>query len=110
MSRVYLSGPMSGIPDNNFPAFEAWAKRLRACGFEVVSPHEIPEAATWELCLRADIRELCTCDGIVLIPGWENSKGAHLELQVAHRVGMKVYQAQHMHLIELIPAEEGAAA
>ena len=41
MKRVYLSGPMSGIKDSNFPAFLEWAARLRADGFEVVSPHEI---------------------------------------------------------------------
>lgn len=88
--RVYLSGPMSGIADNNFPEFHKWAEALRSTGLEVVSPAEIQEAGTWELCLRADLRELCTCDGIALMPGWENSKGANLELHVAHRLGMKV--------------------
>lgn len=74
MTCVYLSGPMTGYADNNVPAFHEWAARLRACGFDVVSPAEIPEAGTWELCLRADIRELCTCDAIALMPGWEGSK------------------------------------
>lgn len=90
MKRVYLSGPMTGIPDNNFPAFHEYAALLRAAGYEVVSPAEIQEAGTWELCLRADIRELCTCDTIALMPGWERSNGANLELHVAHRLGMEV--------------------
>lgn len=88
--RVYLSGPMTGIPDNNFPAFHEWAARLRAQGFDVVSPAELPEGDTWEACLRKDMRELPTCDAIALMPGWERSKGAHLELHVAHRLGMDV--------------------
>lgn len=88
--KLYLSGPMSGIPDNNFPAFHEWAARLRGQGYEVVSPAEIPEANTWEFCLRADLREMCDCEAIALMPGWENSKGANLELHVAHRLGMKV--------------------
>lgn len=88
--RLYLSGPMSGIPDNNFPAFHEWAQRLRAAGHDVVNPAELPEADTWEMCLRKDMRELPTCDGIALMPGWERSKGAHLELHVAHRLGMEV--------------------
>lgn len=92
--RVYLSGPMTGIPDNNFPAFHAWAARLRAQGFDVVSPAEIQEAGTWEMCLRKDMRELPTCDAIALMPGWERSKGAHLELHVAHRLGMEVMHLQ----------------
>lgn len=90
MTRVYLSGPMSGIPENNFPAFNMWADHLRAQGYHVVSPAEIQEGPTWELCLRADLRELCTCEAIALMPGWESSKGANLELHVAHRLGMKV--------------------
>ncbi|WP_290906303.1 dATP/dGTP pyrophosphohydrolase domain-containing protein [Aquabacterium sp.] len=88
--RVYLSGPMTGIADNNFPAFHEWAARLRADGYAVVSPAEIPEAGSWELCLRADLRELSSCDAIAMMPGWENSKGAHLELHVAHRLGLEV--------------------
>ena len=59
------------------------------------SPAEIQEAGIWELCLRLDLRELTTCDAIALMPGWEGSKGAHLELHVAHRLGMEV-----MHLTE----------
>lgn len=88
--RVYLSGPMTGLPENNFPAFHAHAAALRAEGYDVVSPAEIQEAGTWELCLRNDIRELCTCDAIALMPGWEGSKGANLELHLAHRLGMRV--------------------
>jgi len=88
--RVYLSGPMTGLPENNFPAFRLWAERLRVQGYDVVSPAEIQEAGTWELCLRADLRELATCDAIALMPGWEASKGAHLDLHVAHRLGMGV--------------------
>lgn len=88
--RVYLSGPMTGIPEHNFPAFRAHAAALRAQGYDVVSPAEIEEGDSWEKCLRLDIRELCTCDAIALMPGWEGSKGANLELHVAHRLGMQV--------------------
>ena len=91
--RVYLSGPMSGLPDLNFPAFHAEAARLRALGHDVVSPAEVnpDHSMPWEQCLRADIKALCDCDTIALMPGWENSKGAHLELHVAHRIGLRVH-------------------
>ena len=42
MKRIYLSGPMSGLPELNFPAFHAEAARLRALGFEVVNPADFP--------------------------------------------------------------------
>lgn len=91
MKRIYLSGPMAGIPEHNFPAFMAHAAQLRAAGYDVVNPAEIDNSGkTWEGCLRADLREMCTCDAIALMPGWEASKGANLELHVAHRLGMEV--------------------
>lgn len=90
--KIYLSGPMTGLPELNFPAFHAVAKALRDAGEDVVNPAEInPDASlSWEQCMRADIKALCDCDEIFLLPGWEKSKGAHLELHIAHRLGLKV--------------------
>lgn len=90
--KVYLSGPMAGLPEHNFPAFHAHAELLRGAGFEVVNPADLnPDPGkSWEECLRTDLRELCGCDAIALMPGWERSKGANLELHVAHRLGLEV--------------------
>lgn len=90
--KLYLSGPMSGHPELNFPAFRLMAKSLRAAGYDVTSPAELnPDPdADWKTCMRADIKALCDCDGIALMPGWESSAGAHLELHVAHRLGIEV--------------------
>lgn len=90
--RIYLSGPMTGLPDLNFPAFHAAAARLRARGLEVVNPAEInPESGmSWEACMRADIKALCDCEALAMLPGWERSKGAHLEVHIAHRLGMQI--------------------
>ena len=92
MTRIYLSGPMTGLPELNVPAFNAEAARLRRNGYLVVNPAEInPDAqAKWEDCMRADLRELLTCDVLALLPNWHGSKGAHLEVQVAHRIGMQI--------------------
>lgn len=90
--KVYISGPMTGLPELNFPAFHAAAAKLRSQGIEVVNPAEIAmeEPISWEKCMRADIKALCDCDAIALMPGWEKSKGAHLELHIAHRLGLEV--------------------
>lgn len=92
MTRIYLSGPMTGLPFLNFPAFHAAAARLRAQGYTVVNPAEINPDATlpWAECMRADIKALCDCHTLALLPGWENSQGAHLELHIAHRIGIRV--------------------
>lgn len=88
--RIYISGPMSGLPDLNFPAFHRVEAQLLNFGFEVVNPAKLnPPDTSYDQCMKTDIREMLTCDTILLIPGWETSKGAHLELHIAHRVGMK---------------------
>ena len=91
MKRIYISGPMTGLPEFNFPAFHSAAATLRACGFEVVNPAELNDQhKAYNDCLRADIKALCDCDVIALLPGWEGSNGAHLELHIAHRIGLEV--------------------
>ena len=92
MKRWYIAGKMTGLPELNFPAFHAAAAQLRAAGFDIVNPAEIntDPAAEWAACMRADIRELMTCHGIVILPGWETSRGAKLEREIALQVGMPV--------------------
>lgn len=92
MRRVYISGPMKGYVDSNYPAFEKAAARLRKAGYTVVSPHElIPEKpGDYDSHMRADIKGLMDCDEIAMLPGWERSSGAHLEMHIAARVGIKV--------------------
>lgn len=91
MKVIYLSGPMTGYPQLNFPAFNLAAARLRVHGLTVMNPAELcPDGGTWAACMRADIRALCECDTIVMLPGWEKSNGAHLELQLAHRLEMDI--------------------
>jgi hypothetical protein len=92
MKRIYISGPMSGLPELNFPAFAAESARLRALGYEVVNPAELSlePGAGWHECLRADLKALLDCDALALLDGWQRSAGAHLEMHVAHRVGMEI--------------------
>lgn len=90
--KYYLAGPMSGIDDNNIPAFREAAETLRAAGHEIVSPVEMDEAAKdptvsfdsnpekyWRFLAR-DIETIgVDCDGIVFLPDWFHSRGAKLE-------------------------------
>jgi hypothetical protein len=75
--KLYIAGPMSNLPELNFPVFHAEAARLRALGFEIVNPAEIDVGPNpdWLTAMRADIRELVTCDGIALLPGWRAAWG-----------------------------------
>lgn len=109
MIRLYLAGPMTGLPDLNFPAFHAEAARLRALGYDVVNPAEINGGADelvacaqmtpaelkahWRKCMRADIKQLVDCDGVALLPGWQKSKGARIEADLARNLGMSCEMA-----------------
>jgi hypothetical protein len=86
---------MSNLPDNNFPSFMEAAKRLRDGGYYVINPAEMNDSRplAWEDYLRADLQLLFHCDGIALLPGWEKSRGAKLELAVAIQLGMFVMDA-----------------
>ena len=93
--KVYISGPMTGIPDNNRDEFSRMASLLQAKGHEPVNPHDIIPTRRIKMTagyieehikdpkyldyLKADIAELMTCDAYVLLDGWGDSRGARIE-------------------------------
>lgn len=99
--KVYLTGPMSGYPLHNFPAFDAAAAALRAAGHEVTNPAEIDRAHGFDpndtladgeygLFLRRSLKAMLDCEAIAMLPGWKNSRGASLEFDVALAIGMSL--------------------
>ena len=104
--RIYIAGPMTGVPEHNFPAFHAAAERLRQAGWEVVNPAENFGGQTdlpRETYLRADVALLVTCNAIAMLPGWENSQGAKLEYLLARELGMPVLDAESLHPLQSAP-------
>lgn len=93
-ARVYISGPITGVEDLNRQAFAQAAKALKSVGLIAVNPHDngVPEWAPWQAHMRADLKMLVDCDALVLLQGWEKSRGAKLERQVAVGLGLRVYQ------------------
>lgn len=93
--RIYVAGPMTGLPMLNFPAFHAAEAHLLRYGYTVVNPARInpDHSMSWEDCMRKDIAELVTCGAIYLLPGWQDSKGATLEHHIAERLGLNIILA-----------------
>lgn len=111
--KIYVAGPMRGIPEFNFPAFHAAAASLRARGHDVFNPAERDIDTHGDISkgnltgdndqaardhgfdLRAalgdDLAFICAqADAVALLPGWENSKGAVAERATALALGLKV--------------------
>lgn len=102
----YLAGPMTGIPQFNFPLFFSATKNLRYLGYTIVSPAELdddedkgaamasPDGAmgsgtgstvkkTWGDFLSRDVKLIAdTVGGIIFLPNWQQSRGARLEAYV----------------------------
>lgn len=105
---IYISGPMSGYPDLNFPAFAEAASRLRDAGYTVISPHEVtlpqypagykPQSederrAMWSAFMREDIKQLMGATAVATLPDWHLSLGATIECELARDLGMHVAPA-----------------
>ncbi len=109
MTTVYISGPMTGHPDYNRPAFHAMANKLRAGGYEVLNPAEVDlgERATWEDYLRKDLQMLVTVQEVCMLPGWQSSQGALLEVAIARILGIPVvdYPGTGPHLIQSVTVQ-----
>ena len=88
--RIYLSGPMTGLPAMNYPAFHAEAARLRALGYHVENPAENPPQDSWEAYMAVCIPQMATCDTIAQLPGWSESRGALRERQEAVHLSMAI--------------------
>lgn len=98
---VYVSGPMTGIPEHNYPAFETARKQLVNDGFTVLCPAEAGQVDgwTWEQYLTRDLRMVLDADALVTLPGWENSRGAKLEIYVASTLGKRVVDIADAHIL-----------
>lgn len=128
VKKVYVAGPMTGIPQFNIPAFITLTARLRRAGYEVVSPVErdsdaVREAAlasldgklvndmiageTWGEILARDVAIVADeVQAIVVLPGWEHSRGARLEVFTALLCRKSVYFDDNANFVGLWPRLE----
>lgn len=94
--NVYVSGPMTGYEEFNFPAFDEAAAVLRSLGYAVCSPAETDlilgvGALSHAQYLRFDFQRVLEADFLVALTGWEKSLGAISEILVAVRIGTPVW-------------------
>lgn len=120
-TKAYLCGPMTWIPQFNFPLFDSEAKRLRATGeWDIVSPAELDDPQvrrealanktgepskdnhdqTWGDFLARDIKLIADegIEAIITLPKWWKSEGGRLECFVASlpRLGLPVLKSSNL--------------
>lgn len=91
--KIYISGAIAHHDlEERMRVFGAAARYLSLKGFEPVNPFDngLPQPGDWRAHMRVDIGMLLRCDGIYMLQGWELSKGAKLELDVASSCGIEV--------------------
>lgn len=81
---IYLAGPMTGIPEWNKPEFDRVTELLSEAGHTVLNPAsyiplEDPEAISHTKYLHIAFAMIDAVHMLVLLPGWEKSKGACME-------------------------------
>ena len=103
MKQFYLSGPMRGYPESNYPLFYEIEDALNFSDVEKDEPIEILNPAqnfdgdpTLDLALyfSADLYMILACDAVVLLPGWPDSEGSVLEVQVSRMLGKEFWVAE----------------
>lgn len=98
MKYIYLSGPMKGYPESNYPLFNRVTEKLRENGYVVYNPAEYKHDGPAETFpLRQAFAEYCAficnvADTIMLLPGWEKSLGVSAELALAKNCGLFVVE------------------
>ena len=109
---IYVAGPMRGIKNYNFPAFDRQSELLRKQGWRVINPAEMdrehgsPESNPMEYdpatnyddrefmreALRRDLVAIAEeCTAIYCMSGFEQSRGAKAEYQLAKAIGIDIY-------------------
>jgi hypothetical protein len=94
MAKVYIAGPMTGLPDYNRPAFFTAETVLQEYGHTVLNPAVLPDGLEYCEYMRISKAMLMCADSIYLLEGWENSKGAITEKMLVMALNLAIeYQA-----------------
>lgn len=86
--KVYIAGAISSNTDY-IEQFKTAEETLTRAGHAVINPVKNLGFSYREY-INMGLCELMHCDAIYLLKGWEQSKGAQLELKYAETVGLLV--------------------
>lgn len=95
-ARIYISGPITGVEayHSRFDKAEKEIKRLDNT-YIPINPAKLGmmfgESFEYGEYMQLDLQMLSMCDGIYMLDGWENSRGAKIELEMAKARNMMIF-------------------
>ena len=98
MPKIFISGPMSGLPNFNRDAFNLEAERLHALGHIALNPAILPDGLEQHEYMAVCIELVKMANQLVMLPGWERSAGARAEHALAIKLGKPVILTSIQHV------------
>ncbi|GAB2937995.1 DUF4406 domain-containing protein [Hafnia psychrotolerans] len=92
--KMYIAGPMTGIPHLNRPAFHQAALNLSFKKYVPLNPAILPDGLSEADYMAIGITMLQRADAIYLLPEWQNSAGARAEHALATKLGLHIYEGE----------------
>ena len=94
---VFLSGPITGV-DGYKDRFADAAEVIKALGTNTVfnPAAEIPDSTEHEEAMNICTDKVTTSDCVVVLDGWENSKGALIEYVFSRACGIPHYELKEL--------------
>lgn len=96
---AYIAGPMTGIQDYNAHTFNKAEEALQEIVEDVINPHNPDDIDddgkanySREYYIRRAVKQVTEADMMVMLPLWEGSSGAKLEMRIACELNLPIYQ------------------
>ena len=90
--KVYIAGPMTGLPHFNRPALNQAALNLSFEKHVALNPAILPDGLTEADYMAVGITMLQRADAIFLLTGWQFSAGARAEHALALKLGLEIIE------------------
>jgi hypothetical protein len=91
MPVVYIAGPITGVGEPE-KKFNELAARLRAHGYQVMSPMELPKGMTEFAYMDICCAMVRSADIVAMLNGWRRSIGSNVEYHLAMKCQKTIYE------------------